>query len=176
MNSGEERKEQNKQAWRAHLEQERLDLSASVEAALMDDGVRVQQWQDELEEQDDAQPVTSGTGIIPPRLSLQSRALSAVQPQRTVTTTSHQALSASVEEEVEQKSVGMLTRLAQRFTSSFTAVHPVEKPATSQQQASVVASERTFTQDMEAYHPSAGYGESSVPVPYSGAPLVRVID
>ncbi len=34
----EERNEQNNQAWRAHFERERLDLSASVEAALMDDG------------------------------------------------------------------------------------------------------------------------------------------
>ncbi len=176
MNSGEERKEQNKQAWRANIEQERLDLSASVEAALMDDGVQIQPWQDELEEQHDGQPVTSGTGIIPPRLSLQSRALPAVQPQRAITTTSHQAFSAPIEEEAEQKSAGMLTRLARRFTSSFTAAHPVAKPTPSQPQAPVAASERTFTQDMEAYHPGVGYGELSVPVSYYEAPLVRVID
>jgi hypothetical protein len=49
MSLREERNGKNSQAWRAHFERERLDLSASVEAAFMDDGrVVAQQWDEEL--------------------------------------------------------------------------------------------------------------------------------
>ncbi len=177
MTLREERNEQNKQAWRAHFEQERLDLSASVEAALIDDGTLAQHWQDELDEQDDPQPATGGTEIVPPRLSLQSRMLPVVQSESfgTATTDAHQAASSHIEEE-EERSSGMLARLARRFTSTFTAINLAVKPGISQQQAEVSDAERTFTQDREAYQSISNRGQVSAPADYSDMPLVRVID
>jgi len=177
MTLREERNEQNKQAWRAHLEQERLDLSASVEAALVTDAARTQHWQDELDELEDVQPVTGGTGIVPPRISLQSRMLPAVQPQHygTVTTTSHQAIASPIEEEADPRSAGMLTRLARRFTSSFSAVHPAIKPEASQAQAPLLASERS-ARVTETYQPPEYEQSSYMPADYADVPLVRVID
>jgi hypothetical protein len=182
MSLREERNEQNNQAWRAHFERERLDLSASVEAALMDDGrVVAQQWDEELAEQDDAQPVTGGTGLVPPRLSLQSKMLPAIQPEGAVTpiTDAYRATSSHVVEEAEQQSMpssqpsGMLARLARRFTSSFTVV----KPEMPQEQASFVSSTPSLNQDMmEAYQSRHGGKQLSMPTVPADPPLVRVID
>jgi hypothetical protein len=181
MTLREERNEPNKRAWRAHLEQERLDLSASVEAALVNDGAQAQDWQDELDEQDDVSPITGGTSIVPPRITLQSRMLPAVQPQQygMVTTTSQQAISSSPseEEEADPRSVGMLARLARRFTASFSAVHPAIKSEALQPSAPLLAPERSLVQDTGTYQPLAEYGQSSyMPADYADAPLVRVID
>jgi hypothetical protein len=146
----------------------------------VNDGIQTQDWQDELDEPDDVPPVTGGTGIVPPRISLQSRMLPAVQPQRygTVTTTSHQAISSPIEEEeADPRAAGMLARLARRFTSSFSAVHPAIKPEVSQAQAPFLAPERSLVQDTETYQPLAEYGQSSyMSADYSDVPLVRVID
>ncbi|HEY5004464.1 MAG TPA: hypothetical protein VII61_14980 [Ktedonobacteraceae bacterium] len=182
MSLREERNEQNNQAWRAHFERERLDLSASVEAALMDDGrVVAQQWDEELAEQDDAQPVTGGTGLVPPRLSLQSKMLPAIQPEGAVTpiTDAYRATSSHAVEEAEQQSMpssqpsGMLARLARRFTSSFTVV----KPEMPQEQASFVSSTPSLNQDMmEAYQSRHGGKQLSMPTVPADPPLVRVID
>ncbi|MBV9709882.1 MAG: hypothetical protein JO011_03070 [Ktedonobacteraceae bacterium] len=165
MTLREERNEQDKQAWRAHFERERLDLSASVEAALMEDGVLAQRRQEEPDEQDDPLSVTGGTGLVPPHLNLQSRTLPAVQPESfgTVATDSHEAISSHVGEEAEQKSPGILGRLARRFTSSFAAV----KPEAHQQQAASSPSQGPISQEMKAYSPD----RKQLPVP-----LVRVID
>jgi hypothetical protein len=178
----EERNEQNSQAWRAHFERERLDLSASVEAALMDDGrVVVQQWDEELAEQDDAQPITGGTGLVPPRLSLQSKILPAIRPERAVMpiTDAYRATSSHVVEEAEQQSMpssqpaGMLARLARRFTSSFAAV----KPEMLQEQTSFVASTPSLNQDIiEAYQSMPAGKQLSAPAVSVDPPLVRVVD
>ncbi len=173
MNLREERN-QDKQTWRTHFEQERLDLSASVEAALIDDGVLAQPWQDELDEQTGPQPVINGTGIVSPRLSLQSKVLPAAQPEQSVkaTTDSRQVISSYSEEEAEQKSSGMLARLARRFTSTFAAV----KPEAPQQQGVVSASERSLTQERNAHQSMPDHGQISASTGYSDVPLVRVID
>jgi hypothetical protein len=182
MSLREERNGKNSQAWRAHFERERLDLSASVEAAFMDDGrVVAQQWDEELVEQDDAQPVTGGTGLVPPRLSLQSRILPAIQPERAVMpiTDAYRAPSSHIVEEVESQSVpssqpsGMLARLAHRFTSSFAAV----KPEISQEQTSFVSSTPSLNQDiMEAYQSMPAGKQLSAPAVSVDPPLVRVVD
>jgi ribosomal protein S30 len=175
----EERNEQNSQAWRAHFERERLDLSASVEAALMDDGrVLAAQWDEDIDEQDASQPVTGGTGLVPPRLSLQSKMLPAVQPERIVTTTTdaYRATSSPVVEQAELQSAqssGMLARLARRFTSSFTAV----KPELPQQQAPFASSTQAFNQPMmETYQSMPAGKRLSAPAIHADPPLVRVID
>lgn len=181
MSLREERNEQNEQAWRAHFERERRDLSASVEAALMDDGVLAQQWLDEPAEQDASQPITGGTELIPPRLSLQSKMLPAVQPKSIApaATASHQVISSHIVEETEEKPApssqpsGMLARLARRFTSSFAAV----KPETPQQLAMLPSYAQSFSQDREAYHPARPANRQlSTPTMQPAAPLVRVID
>ena len=178
----EERNEQNSQAWRARVERERLDLSASVEAALLDNGhVVASQWDEDLAEQEDAQPVTGGTGLVPPRLSLQSRMLPAVQPERTVTTITdaYQATPSYSTGEGEQQSVpssqpsGMLARLARRFTSSFSAV----KAEIPHQQTAFVSSTPSLNQDiMDVYQSGPGGNQRSVPLVSADPPLVRVID
>jgi hypothetical protein len=182
MALGEERNEQNSQAWRARVERERLDLSASVEAALLDNGhIVASQWDEDLDEQDASQPITGGTGLVPPRLSLQSRTLPTVQPQRAVTTITdaYQAASSHVIEEAEQQSVpssqpsGMLARLARRFTSSFAAV----KPELPHQQTAFVSSTPSLNQDMmEAYQSTPARNQLSAPAIAADPPLVRVID
>ncbi|MBA2392484.1 MAG: hypothetical protein H0V70_07025 [Ktedonobacteraceae bacterium] len=171
----EERNEQNNQAWRAHFERERLDLSASVEAALVDDGhVLASQWDDDLDKQDDAHQVTGRTALVPPRLSLQSRVLPAVQPERTVTATTdaYQITSHMVEAEPQAAPPPhLLARLARRFTSSFVAV----KPDPPQQQVSLASSTQAFKQStLENYQSTSAVKPLSTPA--IDPPLVRVID
>ena len=178
MTLREERNEQTQQAWRTHFEQERLDLSASVEAALIADGVLSQQWQDKLDEQEKPQPATGGTGIVSPRLSLRSRTLPAASAESfgIATTDSHQVASSHIEEEAEQKSSGKLARLARRFTSTFTAINPAVKAGIPQQQVTVSDAKRSLVQDTEAHQSMPDRGQFSVPADYPGIPLVRVID
>jgi hypothetical protein len=178
MTLREDRNEQNKQVWRTHLEQERLDLSASVEAALIDDGVLSQHWQDEFAEEDDPQRATSRTGIVAPRFSLQSTTLPAVPLERfgTVTTDVHVVASSRENEERGQRSSGMLARLARRFTTTFTGINPSVKLEIPQQQGMVSDTGRSITQDTEAYQSMPDHRQLSAPVDYSDMPLVRVID
>jgi hypothetical protein len=173
MSFYEEPDEQNEQAWRTHFEQERLDLSASVEAALLDNGVLTRQWPDELDEQ----PVTGRTELVPPRLSLQSRLLPAVQPERIVpsTTDAQQAISYSAVEKAQEQVAppsqpsGMFARLARRFTSSFAAI----RPEMLQQQVAFPPPEQSFEED---YAPLPANRQPSTTITPIDAPLVRVVD
>ncbi len=67
--------EKKRQQWQSRVARERLDLSASVEEALIDETVR-----EDLEEEefDDFVPDAKKATLIPPRLSLQSKPLPAV--------------------------------------------------------------------------------------------------
>ncbi len=109
--------------------------------------------------------------LVPPRLSLQSRMLPAVQPEHTVTTTTdayQQVISSYVMEEAGEKAVpssqpsGMLARLARRFTSSFAAV----KPEMPQQQATLPSSEQSFNQDSGSVSSASPHQESTFRVHY----------
>lgn len=140
----EERSEHYQQKWDSRIARERQNLSASVEEALVDTNAQEQEWQDE--EQGFPGATTSGTPLVPPRLSLQSRAMPAVQPAglMNATTSEHSSLLPGASGKVEQKSnasgevrtqsTSMLARLAQRFTSSFVAIGGSTKASPTYQQ------------------------------------------
>ncbi|HEV2663124.1 MAG TPA: hypothetical protein VGU68_21115, partial [Ktedonobacteraceae bacterium] len=176
----EERSEQNQQTWGSRIARERQDLSASVEEALADTDAQAPQWSDD----EQSFPGTSGTPLVPPRLSLQSRAMPTVQPAglMNATTSEHSALLPGDSAEAEQRPSGeartqgtsMLTRLAQRFTSSFAAIGGSTKatPAHPGEAALPVA---PLPQDAQQV-PPINRGETAVTRERPDAPLVRVID
>jgi hypothetical protein len=67
--------EKKQQQWQSRVAQERLDLSASVEEALVDASANEDVDADELEND---VPLLKSTPLIPPRLSLQSKPLPVV--------------------------------------------------------------------------------------------------
>lgn len=81
MNQFDEHDNQVSEQWHSLAARKRLDLSASVEEAMRDISL-----QDEPEEEDenDSLPMDSsqGVGLIPPRLSLQTKPLSALRSDR----------------------------------------------------------------------------------------------
>jgi len=177
----EERSERNQQTWHSRLERERQDLSASVEAALVDNSVLEQQWQDESDEQERPRPTTGGTTLVPPRLSLQSKMLPAVRSGGFIeaATNSHSAVpsNSAVEQKSPPQNTGMLARLAQRFTSSFAAIGGSTKSGSLQQaNPSTSARETISTQDTGEDLPPTSRMETSKSTEYPDVPLVRVID
>src|SRR5581483_573867 len=127
----EERSEQKQRKWLSRLARERQDLSASVEAALLDTASQEQRGQDEVGERESSVQPAQGTTLIPPRLSLQSRLMTAIQPGSFIeaATRSHSATTpAKMEEEAKESSpsasvqnANVLTRFAQRITTSLAA-------------------------------------------------------
>jgi hypothetical protein len=184
MTLHEERSEQNQQKWGSRIARERQNLSASVEEALADTDAQAQQWSDD--EQSFPGATTSGTPLVPPRLSLQSRAMSAVQPAglMNATTSEHSALLPGDSGEMEQRSAGeartqstsMLTRLAQRFTSSFAAIGGSTKAAPAYQQVPEATRQATPLPHEARQIPPTNRGETAVTSERPDAPLVRVID
>lgn len=134
----EERSEQKQRKWLSRLARERQDLSASVEAALLDTASQEQRGQDEVGEQESSVQPAQGTTLIPPRLSLQSRLMTAIQPGSFIeaATRSHSATTpAKMEEEAKESSpsasvqnANVLTRFAQRITTSLAALGSTMHP------------------------------------------------
>jgi len=73
-----EQDEQEQQRWRARFEKGRLGLSASVGETLANPGL-VEVFDDEGDEEAASEPQKPYTMLIPPRLSLQSKQMPAVQ-------------------------------------------------------------------------------------------------
>jgi hypothetical protein len=126
------------QQWYTRLARERLDLSASVEETLADTSSQEDQWPDEGEYTSSVHTSRKMT-LIPPRFSLQSRMLPAVQTGiQDVQPSTHAHSPTRVEVSGEQKTApvanppNILTRLAQRLTSSLAAfgasVQPLAPP------------------------------------------------
>jgi len=115
-----ERGEQTRRKWLSRLVRERRGLSASVEATLVDDMSGEQH--DETEEQAPAHHVTQKSGLIPPRVNLQSRQMPVVRVEGLVESS---VLSLPADHAVEQQlastmqNTGVLRRIAQRITTSF---------------------------------------------------------
>ncbi len=100
MNRPDDIDEKKQQQWQARIAQERLNLSASVEEALVDSSANEDVDADELE---NAVPFLKSTPLIPPRLSLQSKQLPAISTSVKVRTDhlpmakTGQAVSSSLE-------------------------------------------------------------------------------
>jgi hypothetical protein len=71
--------EKKRQLWKSRVARERLDLSASVEEALNDGSAQDELEADELDDARAQVPTGEGNMLIPPRLSLQSKQMPAVQ-------------------------------------------------------------------------------------------------
>ena len=125
-------KQQAKDQWQDRLEQERRNISVSVEETLTveTDG----QWDDEEnatnERSEGLQTSEKNTALIPPRLSLQSKMLPALRSGSFVqsATAAHAAFQQAEAEKQQAKSqlsspTNIFARLAQRLTSSFAALN-----------------------------------------------------
>lgn len=122
----EEPDEQKAQQWQSRIAQKRLDLSASVEAALGDSSLppEEEEW---VEETTNTAAASKEVPLIPPRLSLQSRPLSAVRPQPTAepltpSTVADRERAARPTRTVESGNI--LARVAHRLSSSLERMSP----------------------------------------------------
>lgn len=136
MALSEERSEQTQQQWLSRLARERQDLSASVEAALVDHAERGYGWQDEEDEQDDLSGRSRDKALIPPRISLQSRVMPAIRPGNVVREVPQERRAAMPKADAEEKPVpaaqnsGIWARFAQRLTASFAVFGGALRPET----------------------------------------------
>lgn len=113
-------------SWRSRVERERGNISASVEATLADPTSQEDVWEDEL----DAPVMLTGTApqdsaVIPPRLSLQSKILSAQYPGSTE----------EGDAPLPKPGTNLLAQFAQRVTSSFSALGGPRQPTSAAPQA-----------------------------------------
>ena len=130
--------EQIRRRWLARLEQERLELSASVEATLGEPPLQEDRFPAAFETAPHSAQTSQKKVIIPPRLSLQSRVVPAINPnaralsldvKRSLTSS---ALPATGTEPVtDEQSTNFLARLAHRITSSLSAILVNNKDASS---------------------------------------------
>ncbi len=122
-----------KQYWQARLARERQNISESVEETLADSSSQ-EQWSDDEQQYMSVDRALSSTELVPPRLSLQSKVQPSVRPasfvQSVTAEIAAQQEGAKEREEYQKpQSTNILTRLAQRLTSSFAAiVQPSEEP------------------------------------------------
>ena len=122
-----------KQYWQARLARERQSISESVEETLADPSSQ-EQWLDDEQQYMLVDRALSSTELVPPRLSLQSKVQPSVRPasfvQSVTAEIAAQQEGAKEREEYQKpQSTNILTRLAQRLTSSFAAiVQPSEEP------------------------------------------------
>jgi hypothetical protein len=137
---------QQQQAWHRRVERGRKELSASVEDVLAD-GASYDELEEleEEEEQADGQECDEGPGlVVAPRLSLQSRELTALPSQRLMPTapgeSDHEqagrlAESEGATEAEKQRTNRVLIQFARRLTSSLAALgmarQPVARPGVS---------------------------------------------
>jgi len=128
----EDRDTQAKQYWEARLARERLNISESVEETLADT-LSQEQWSDDEQKYVHVDHSASGTELVPPRLSLQSKVLPSVQPTGfvqsvTAEIAAQQAAAKELEERQKLQNTNILTRFAQRFTSSLAAFGAAMQP------------------------------------------------
>ncbi|HEY7417340.1 MAG TPA: hypothetical protein VH593_19305, partial [Ktedonobacteraceae bacterium] len=112
--SQEEQNKQDQQPGLSRLDQERRDLSASVEETL--ESVQGQDWDEEDEDVEDSMSTTAPRpALFPPRLSLQSKSMPAVR--ETEDAASADALLQQQAEEVHHATTW--TRITHRLASAF---------------------------------------------------------
>ena len=112
--------EQTQQQWQSRFAQERVDLSASVEATLTDSSLQEKQW---TEETDSSVQISKGMMLIPPRLSLQSRSMPVVSPGEFSQSAGQPEMPSTpgpgARPVPSTQSANVLVRLAQRITTSL---------------------------------------------------------
>lgn len=132
-------KQQSQGQWQNRLEQERRNISVSVEEAMI--GGTDEQWSESDEEiapgetQNGVQTSGKNLALIPPRLSLQSKILPAIRSESFVqsATAAHAAFQQSEAREKQptkrqtSSQTNIFARLAQRLTSSLAAVSSTEQ-------------------------------------------------
>ncbi len=122
-------KEQDMQEhWRNRVARERRNISKSVEETLADASSQEELTDDIYENE----PSDGNTSLVPPRLSLQSKALPSVRSETFVQSVTAELAAQKETEEERQKSQnpGILARFAQHVTSSLAAFGSALQPAT----------------------------------------------
>ncbi len=130
----EERDMQAQHTWRDHFARERRVISESVEETLADTASQEVWTDNEYNDERDERSATN-TSLVPPRLSLQSKALSSVRSATfvqsvTAELAAQKATPKAREERQKPQSTGIFARFAQHFTSSIAAFGSAIQPAT----------------------------------------------
>ncbi len=112
--------------WEARLIRERQNISESVEQTLADMS-SLEEWSNEQQHYDPTNHSSTGTELVPPQISLQSKVLPSVRPVSfvqsvTAEIAAQKAAAKEVEEQQKPQSTNILARFAQRFTSSIAAI------------------------------------------------------
>src|SRR5438876_6096519 len=118
--------EQAQQQWHARVAQKRQALSASVEETLKDTSEQVDQEPDET---GSSAPSSKSSTLIPPQLSLQSKPLPVVHPRTTSERSKLLPAPANLAQEASTANANILTRFAQRLTSSLTSSGSKRQPS-----------------------------------------------
>ena len=121
-----------KHYWQARIARERQSISESVEETLADT-LSQEQWSDDEQQYVPIDRSPSSTELVPPRLSLQSKVQPSVRPASfvqsvTAEIAAQQAITKEKEERRKPQNTNILTRLAQRFTSSIAAIMQPNEP------------------------------------------------
>ncbi len=130
----EERDMQAQPTWRDRFARERYVISESVEETLADTASQ-EAWADnEYNDERDERSATN-TSLVPPRLSLQSKALPSVRSATFVQSATAELAAQKVtpkarEERQKPQGTGILARFVQHFTSSIAAVGSALQPTT----------------------------------------------
>ena len=147
----EDRDTQAKQYWQSRLSRERLNISESVEETLADVASQ-EQWSEEEQKHIPLDRSASSTDLVPPRLSLQSKVLPSVQPMGfvqsvTAEIAAQQATAKEAEGRQKPRNTNILSRFAQRFTSSLAAFGSAMQPDVPTWSPTVKEQEEAFPQE-----------------------------
>ena len=170
----EDRDTQAQHYWQARQAHERLTISESI-AEVLADTTTQEQWTDE-DEQGYGRQASGSTALVPPRLSLQSKVLSSVRPVTFVQSVTAELAAqhgAAKEQEEGQKPSSLLTRLAQRFTSSLAAFGASMQP---EPETLFVAGGKRENEMVERRLVAQPSAYTMTPAPVAQTPLATVID
>ncbi len=114
--------EQKQRQWHAQIARKRLDLSTSVEETLADNSLQENEWLDEEGESHSSKHISlanaqagtdnkKNTALVPPRLSLQSKSLPAIQSDTPMPLCESSSLPATPATRGEPKLAGRSTKV-----------------------------------------------------------------
>lgn len=123
----EESDEQTTQEWQSRIARKRRDLSASVEETLGESYLPVEEEEEWVEESENSVPVSKGTLLIPPRLSLQSKQLTAIRPQAPAERMAPPSQVGRGREVRTVESGNIIARVAHRISSTLSSLERVPR-------------------------------------------------